>query len=295
MAVRSEWAEKDLYAVLGVAEDADAKTIGRAYRKLARELHPDTHPDDAAAADRFKEVTAAYDVIGDETKRAEYDEFRRALAGAGEDRWARFDPSEWATFEDGDLSDLLSGVFGRSRREADGVRRGADLEAELRLAFEDAVRGLTTEVTLNDARGTRRFKVRVPAGVDDGQRIRLPGKGAPGSNGGPAGDLYAVVRVDPHPLFGRRGADLTVDASISWPQAVLGTEVDVPTLEGPPVRVRVPAGTPAGRTLRVRSRGVKAATGTGDLLATVHITVPEQLTAEQRSAVEAVARILPAS
>lgn len=321
MAVRSEWAEKDLYAVLGVAQDADAKTIGRAYRKLARELHPDTHPDDAGAADRFKEVTAAYDVIGDETKRAEYDEFRGALAGAGswpgnasgggfggdgrgftwaragegDERWARFDPSDWATFEDGDLGDLLSGVFGRSQAGTSGPRRGADLEAELRLAFEDAVRGLTTEVTLSDARGTRRFKVRVPAGVDDGQRIRLPGKGAPGTDDGPAGDLYAVVRVDPHPVFGRRGADLTVDAAITWPQAVLGTEIDVPTLGGAPVRVRVPAGTPTGRTLRVRGRGVKTATGTGDLLATVHVTVPDQLTDEQRAAVEAVARVLPAA
>jgi molecular chaperone DnaJ len=170
------------------------------------------------------------------------------------------------------------------------VRRGADLEAVLQLSFEDAVRGLTTEVTVTDAAGPRTFKVRVPAGVDDGQRIRLPGKGAAGFNGGPPGDLYAVVRVAPHPRFGRRGADLTVDAAIGWPDAVLGTEVDVPTLDGGNVRVRVPAGTPAGRTLRVRGHGVKSAKETGDLLVRTQITVPDRVTDEQRNAVQAVAQ-----
>lgn len=324
VAVRADWLEKDLYAVLGVAADADTKAITRAYRKLARELHPDTHPDDPEAAERFKEVTAAYDVIGDEAKRAEYDEFRRAVAEAGarearggagggwgrfdddasgwtwgqagtaDGQWQGFDTSEWESFSGGDLGDLLGSVFGGSRPH-NGVRRGADLEAVLQLSFEDAVQGLTTEVSLTDAAGPRPFKVRVPAGVDDGQRIRLPGKGAPGSNGGPPGDLYAVVRVAPHPLFGRRGTDLTVDAAIGWPDAVLGTEVDVPTLEGGKVRVRVPAGTPSGRTLRVRGHGVKTAKGTGDLLVRTQITVPDQVTGEQRDAVEAVARAFRAA
>jgi molecular chaperone DnaJ len=149
---------------------------------------------------------------------------------------------------------------------------------------------LTTEVTLNGTEGTRTFKVRVPAGVDDGQRIRLPGKGGPGANGGPPGDLYAVVRVTRHPTFGRSGKDLTVDAAIGWPEAVLGTEIQVPTLDGPPVRVRVPAGTPPGRTLRVRGHGVRTTKGTGDLLVGIRVTVPDHLTDEQREAVEAVAQ-----
>ena len=253
MAVQADWLERDLYAVLGVAEDADSKTISRAYRKLARELHPDTHPDDAEATERFKGVTAAYDVLGDKTKRAEYDEFRRAVAGAGrrepdgwtwnssergdfaaddEQGWTTFDGSTWSTFDPGNIDDLLSRVMGRSGRRPATAWRGDDLEAVLDLSFEDAVRGLTTEVTLNRPDGPQTFKVRVPAGVHDGQRIRLPGKGGPGVNGGPAGDLYAVVRVAAHPVFGRNGIDLTVDAPIAWPEAVLGTEIDVPTLGG---------------------------------------------------------------
>jgi molecular chaperone DnaJ len=338
VAVQADWLEKDLYAVLGVAENAESKTITRAYRKLARELHPDTHPDDAEAAERFKEVTAAYDVIGDAGKRAEYDEFRRAMAGARsweDDRvrrggprsygagdaggvrwgsrsydaeddqswtwfqtgdgggvgqpWTTSDRSGWTTLGPEDLDDLLGGVMGRAQRRADVPRRGSDLEAVLDLGFEDAVRGLTTDVTVNGPGGTRSFKVRVPAGVDDGQRIRLAGKGGPGVNGGPDGDLYAVVRVARHPTFGRNGLDLTVDVPITWPEAVLGTEVSVPTLEGSSVRVRVPAGTPHGRTLRVRGKGVTTAKGGGDLLVGIRVTVPDQLTDEQRQAVEAVA------
>jgi molecular chaperone DnaJ len=313
VAVQAEWLEKDLYAVLGVAEDADAKAITRAYRRLARELHPDTHPADPQAGERFKEVTAAYDVIGDATKRAEYDEFRRAVAGAGggshgaadggDGRWTRFEPADadgggyawggfdtstWTTFDGGDLDGLLGSVLGRVRT-TDARRRGADVEAVLDLGFEDAVRGLTTEVTIDGPAGVQTFKVRVPAGVEDGQRIRLAGKGGPGANGGPPGDLYAVVRVAPHPVFGRNGRHLTVDVPISWPEAVLGTEVDVPTLEGSTVRVRVPAGTPHGRTLRVRGRGVQTPAATGDLLVGIRLTVPDQLTDDQRRAVEAVA------
>jgi molecular chaperone DnaJ len=292
--------EKDLYAVLGVADDADEKAISRAYRKLARELHPDTHPDDPDAAERFKEVTAAYDVIGDPTKRAEYDEFRRAVAGTrsgagrreawdGDDRtvWSRFETSDFAS-SDG-FDDLLAGLFGGADLRGSAVRRGPDREAVLDLDFEDAVRGLTTELTLTGPDGSQTFKVRVPAGVDDGQRIRLAGKGGPGFNGGPPGDLYVLVHVVPHPVFGRRGQNLTVEAPITWPQAVLGTEIDVPTLDGSTVRVRVPAGTPHGRKLRVRGHGVRGAKSTGDLLVGIRLVVPDHLTDEQRRAVEAVA------
>jgi molecular chaperone DnaJ len=297
VAVQADWLEKDLYAVLGVTEDSDQKTIGRAYRKLARDLHPDTHPDDADAAERFKEVTAAYDVIGDPAKRTEYDEFRRAVAGERERAsWRGGDSGPWiryendGSFEPEDLDDLFSSLLGRTSRRSSAPRRGADLEAVLEIGFEDAVRGLTTEVTLTGLEGQPRFKVRVPAGVEDGQRIRLAGKGGPGANGGPAGDLYAVVRVGSHPRFGRSGPNLTVDAEISWPEAVLGTEIEVPTLDGSPVRVRIPAGTPHGRKLRVRGHGVRGAGGTtGDLLVGIRVAVPDRVTDEQRQAVEAVA------
>jgi molecular chaperone DnaJ len=318
VAVQADWLEKNLYDVLGVAEDSDGKTISRAYRKLARDLHPDTHPDDPEAAERFKEVTAAYDVIGDETKRAEYDEFRRATAGArrweGESGWSNrddagtwtrfgsggadgpeWDNSTWTTFDAESLDDLFSSVMGRAGRRPAAVRRGDDLEAVLDLGFEDAIHGLTTEVTLSGPDGSRTFKVRVPAGIDNGQRIRLAGRGGPGSNGGAPGDLYAVVRVGPHPVFGRRGQDLTAEAAITWPEAVLGSEIEVPTLDGSRVRVRVPAGTPPGRTLRVRGYGVRTAKGAGDLLVSVRVTVPTDITGDQRQAVEAVAAAFQAA
>lgn len=319
MAVQADWMEKDLYAVLGVAEDADHKTISRAYRKLARQLHPDTHPDDPEAAERFKEVTAAYDVLGDPAKRGEYDQFRKAVNGTraqgqaggwrgrpeGDQDWTwrrfqdgdvdadagpGFGSSPWTTFGGEGLDDLLEELRGRFGAGAEARSRGADLEAVLELDFEDALRGLTTKVTLDGPGGRRSFGVRVPAGVEDGQRLRLAGKGAPGRNGGPAGDLYVVARVAPHPLFGRRGHDLVVQAPVSWPQAVLGGDIVVPTPDGSSLRVRVPAGTPEGRLLRVRGRGVHTAKATGDLLVEVHLTVPDHLTEDQRRAVETVAK-----
>jgi molecular chaperone DnaJ len=324
LAVQADWQGKDLYAVLGVEQDAEAKAIGRAYRKLARQLHPDTHPDDAEAIERFKEVTAAYDVLGDPAKRTEYDEFRSALAnaqaweqarepraGRGEPAWSHFDAEGFSVsdlggwqvfdgpptgeFDPESLDGLLGSLLGRAGRSAVTPRRGEDLDAVLNLDFEDAIRGLATQLSIDGPNGSRPVKVRVPAGVGDRQRIRLPGLGAPGYNGGPPGDLYAEVRVAPHPVFGRRGQHLTVEAEIGWPEAVLGTEIDVPTFDGPSVRVRVPAGTPHGRTLRVRGRGVRTSQATGDLLVTIGLRVPDQITDEQRQAVEAVAAAFKAA
>jgi molecular chaperone DnaJ len=209
--------------------------------------------------------------------------------------WDTFDTSQWTTVDGDNIDDLLAGLFGSGQRYRSGARRGHDLEATLDLEFADAVGGLTTEVTLTGPDGSHTFKVRVPGGVDDGQRIRLAGKGGPGTNGGPPGDLYVVVRVTPHPIFGRRGEHLTIDVPITWPQAVLGTEITVPTLEGRSVRVRVPAGTPHGRTLRVRGHGVPSPKGTGDLLVSMRINVPEHLSDEQRQAVEALADVFPAA
>jgi molecular chaperone DnaJ len=356
-----EWLEKDYYKILGVSDTATQKEITSAYRKLARQLHPDANPGDAQAEERFKEVSAAYDVVGDAEKRKEYDEVRKLGPMAG-----GFGGPGGFTFSTDDISDLLGGLFnrgggrgpGRTPRGA-GPQRGADLEAELHLGFTDAVSGVTTEVHLtSDApcsaclgsgakpgtapstcsrcngrglldenqgffsfsqpcpacagrgqvvadpcptcRGTgvehraRQVKVRIPPGVDDGQRIRLKGRGGSGRNGGPPGDLYVVVSVTDHPLFGRSGKHLTISVPITYPEAVLGADIRVPTLDGDPVTVRIPAGTRSGRTFRVRGRGVAAGAGApGDLLVTVEVAVPSKLSAAERKAVEELARLEP--
>ncbi len=373
MAVQTDWLEKDYYEVLGVPEDAGEKEITRAYRKLARQLHPDANPNNPEAEERFKEVSAAYDVIGDPEKRKEYDEIRRLgpmAAGFGPGAGAGGPgPGGGFSFRVDDLGDLggLGGLFGdlfgggagRGPRQRAG-RRGADLETELHLSFEDAARGVTTAVNLtSDApcttchgsgarpgtqlatcptcegrgvvednqglfsfsqpcrscggrgaviedpcptcggRGTerrpRQVKVRIPAGVDDGQRIRLKGRGEPGRDGGPAGDLYVVVRVAPHRLFGRQGRDLTLTVPITFAEAALGAHITVPTLEGQPVTLRIPAGTSSGRTFRVRGRGVPSPGGVGDLLVTVEVAVPKNLSAAEREAVQALADAATAS
>lgn len=342
-----EWFEKDFYKVLGVAESATDKEITRAYRKLAKELHPDTNP---GSEERFKEVTAAYDVIGDSEKRKEYDEVRRMGPMAGGP--GGFGGGQFGDF--GDLGDILGGLFGRSGRQSRS-RRGDDLETSLHLNFRDAIFGVTTTVSLpsNDGcatcRGTgaapgtsvvtcaacqgrgvladdqgpfgisrtcstchgrggrlerpcsscggsgrqassRSVQVRLPAGVEDGQRIRVKGKGGPGFQGGPAGDLFVDVRVGADPRFSRKGRHVTTSTTISITQAVLGTTVSVPTLDDP-VTLKIAPGTQPGTTLRVKSRGVPAhgKHPQGDLLVTVNVHVPTELTPEQRELVEQLA------
>jgi len=375
MAPQREWFEKDYYKTLGVSETSTPKEVTRAYRKLARELHPDANPGDAAAEERFKEVSAAYDVIGDEAKRAEYDEVRRmgpmggmgfgpggpGAGGFGGPGGASFN------FEGADLGDLLGGIFGgggggrRSRQSRPrGPQRGADLESEYHASFRDAVAGFETSLHLtSDAacgtchgtgakpgtvpstcvhcagrgvlddnqgmfsfsqpcptcggagqvitdpctscRGTgvekrnREVKVRIPAGVADGQRIRLKGRGAAGRNGGPAGDLYVIVHVAPDTVFGRDGKNLTVNVPITFVEAALGTKLTVPTLDGKPVTLKIPAGTPSGKVFRVKGRGVATTKSTGDLLVTVQVAVPSKLTDEQRNALESIADTLPSA
>jgi molecular chaperone DnaJ len=365
-----EWFEKDYYAVLGVPQSSTQKDITKAYRKLARELHPDANPGNAAAEERFKEVAAAYDVLGDETKRAEYDEVRRlgpmagGFGGGGDGGFGggRFQD---VRFDDlGDLGGLFGNLFGGRARtttpRGGGPQRGADLETTLHLDFADAARGITTSVhltsdapcatchgsgarpgtvpascvrcggsgflhenqgsfsfaspctacagngvTVTDPCGTcagtgverrpREVRVRIPPGVDDGQRIKLKGRGAPGRRGGPSGDLYVVVRVAAHPLFGRSGRDLTLTVPVTFAEAALGADVRVPTLEDGPVTVRIPAGTRSGRTLRVRNRGIRTDAGAGDLLVTVDVVVPSTLSPAEREAIEALAAVSSAA
>ena len=362
MAPQREWFEKDYYRVLGVTESATAKEIKSAYRKLSRQYHPDANSGDAAAEERFKEVSAAYDVVGTPEKRKEYDEVRRlgpAAAGFPGGGAGQGGPGGFG-FQDGgaDLGDLLGGLFGGRGRggarspRGGGPHRGQDLETELHLSFEDAASGVTTAVHLtSDApcrtcsgsgakpgtmphtcsscggqgvvsenqglfsfsspcpacggrgvsvddpcatcRGTgverrpREVKLRVPAGVDTGQRIRLKGRGGPGRNGGPPGDLYVITRVAGHPLFQRKGTNLTITVPITFPEAALGADIAVPTLTGSPVTIRVPAGTRSGRTFRAKGKGVVTPKGDGDLLVTVEVAVPSKLSSGERKALEA--------
>jgi molecular chaperone DnaJ len=305
-----DWFEKDFYATLGVAQAADDAAIKKAYRKLARKLHPDANPGDDAAERRFKEVGEAYSVLSDHEQRQQYDAIRTMSRGG-----ARFAPGgaggsggfedllgglfggsgggrgERVRFSTGgagspDLEDLLGGMFGGGGYGATrGPRRGQDLTAATTLGFREAVTGATVTLRKPDG-GT--ITTRVPAGVRDGQKIRLRGKGGAGDAGAPAGDLMITVTVTPDPVFARKGDDLTVTVPVTFDEAALGAQVDVPTLDGT-VRVKIPAGTPSGRILRVKGRGVAGAKGTGDLRVTVQVAVPQKLSDEARTAVEAYA------
>lgn len=295
MAATAEWLDTDFYRVLGVPETATDKEISKAYRRRARELHPDTNPD-PAAAEHFKELGVAYEVLGDSEKRREYDELRRVQrarrAGTSTTgRTIRVDRPGATGPYSGDLDDLFDAWFGSTtRRTAPPARpaRGRDLTADVHLSFEQAVHGTTTPVTVADERGSRTVTARIPPGVQDGQTIRLAGRGAAGRAGGPAGDVLVRVHVAPHRLFGRRGRDLTVTVPVTFAEAALGADIVVPTLTAP-VTVRIPPGTPTGKTLRVRGHGVPTPKGKGDLLVTIEVAVPSRLTNAQRAAVEAFA------
>jgi molecular chaperone DnaJ len=351
----AEYLEKDFYKVLGVPKDASAADIKKAYRKLAQKLHPDANPGDKTAEERFKEVGRAYGVLSDPKKRAEYDEARRLLgAGAfgggfpGGGFPGGFPGGTRVRVEDlGGLGDLFGNLFGGGRSQT-AARRGRDVESEVTLGFEEAVRGATIPLQLRgpapchtchgsgarpgtlprpcptcNGRGTvtrdqglfglsspcptcqgrgsviddpcptcngtgseirtRELRVRIPVGVNDGATIRLRGQGEPGQAGAPAGDLIVKVRVPPHPLFGRSGQDLTITVPVTFAEAALGTELKVPTLDGP-VTLKVPAGTQNGRTFRVRGRGVPGAgrKGAGDLLISLQVAVPEKLSRKER-------------
>jgi len=285
-----DWIEKDYYQALGVAKDAPAADIKKAYRKLARDLHPDKNPGNAEAEARFKEVSEAYDVLSDDTKRKEYDE-ARALFGSGAFRTGTsgtttFDMSDLFGGGSTNINDLFGGLFGNGMPRQAGPQRGQDLSADVSLSFDEALRGATLPLQLTTpGSGSRTITVRVPAGVRDGARLRIPGKGSPGQRGGPAGDLYVTVHVGAHPLFGRSGDDLTLTVPITFSEAALGTTLRVPTLDGA-VSLKIPAGTPTGRTFRVRGRGVPRKKGAGDLLVTVEVAVPQSLSSDAREALE---------
>jgi molecular chaperone DnaJ len=336
-----------LYETLGVAKNASADDLKKAYRKLAREYHPDKNPGDDAAETRFKEVQHAYDVLSDPAKRKQYDSLGSVNGRAG--------PTN-VDFGDFDFGDIFGGLFGGGRGRSAGRpqrgQRGSDVEVEVRVSFEDSLRGVKTTVpvtlelachtchgtgaapgtapkrcpqcdgtgvvatsqglfalqqpcptcrgngTIVDTpcptcrgagreRRTKRYTVNIPAGVRDGTRIKLKGKGEAGWGGAPAGDLYVVTRVEPSELYERRGDDLVLDVPITFDEAALGATIEIPTPDGR-VSLKVPSGSQAGKLLRVKGRGAAKlkGSGRGDLLARLRVQVPSKLSKAQREAVE---------
>ncbi|WP_449386167.1 DnaJ C-terminal domain-containing protein [Cellulomonas soli] len=306
-----DWLEKDFYGVLGVPKDADAATIKKAYRKLARSMHPDHNPGDAVAEAKFKEIGEAYAVLSDAEQRGQYDQLRAMAGGArftsgGRGGTAGFDDLFGSMFGGGGAAggagprvrystpgagsggaggfeDLLGGLFGGGGYGGRGAQQGVDLAASTTLPFRQAATGSTVQLGVEG----RTVTARIPPGVRDGQKIRLRGKGRPGQGGAPAGDLVVTVNVTPHPVFTLDGADLRLTVPVAFDEAALGATIEVPTLEGGTVRVKVPEGTPSGRTLRVKGKGVTTAKTAGDLLVTVQIVVPQRLTGAAREAVQA--------
>ncbi|WP_394553516.1 DnaJ C-terminal domain-containing protein [Agromyces sp. MMS24-JH15] len=310
-----DWFDKDFYQVLGVSKEASDADIKKAYRKLARTYHPDQNPGDAAAESKFKEISEAHSVLSDPEERKEYDAVRAMGGGArftapgggaggfddvfggmfGQQGGQRY------TFQQGgggDYDDLIGGLFGSGRfgqtsggyRGFGGPTPGRDVTATTTLDFITATRG--DQVTLQTAEG-RPITVNVPAGVADGQKIRLRGKGHPSPDGGQTGDLILTVHVRKHPVFERDGLNLRVTVPVTFEEASLGATIQVPTLGGDPVKLRVAPGTPSGRVLRVKGRGVETKKGTGDLLAVVQVAVPSHLSKDAQEKLREFAALLP--
>jgi DnaJ-class molecular chaperone len=304
---------KDYYATLGVAKSATGDEIKRAYRKLARQYHPDVNPGDRAAESKFKDINEANEVLGDPEKRRKYDElganwrqyetqaprgaagshravspeeFESMFGGGGADPFSDF----FHTFFEGGAGGRSGGRGGRGR-----PRHGADLEFQTDLSLEEAFAGATRRVAIKGAKGERTVDIRIPAGIQDGGRVRVTGEGSAGaSGGGKAGDLYVTVRVMPHGRFDRHGTDLHVKAPVPLTTAVLGGEITVPSISGSTLRLKIPELTAAGRVFRLRGHGmpiVGQAGERGDLYVTVDLAMPARLTPDERQHYEALKRL----
>ena len=283
--------EKDFYKVLGVDKKASADEIKKKYRSLARDLHPDKNQGDTAREEKFKAVSEAYDILSDSKKRAEYDEARslferggfRAPTGGGNYQGGDFSD----LFGGGNPQDIFSNLFGGGGRR--GPRKGSDLQTEANISFKESVFGTTLDLKLNvDGTGSQTISARVPAGVNDGAKIRVKGKGAPGEAG--PGDLFIELNVKPHAVFSRKGENLLLTLPVTFAEAALGADLKVPTLAGDDVTVRLAAGTPTGRVLRVKGRGIKKGAVTGDLLITIEVQVPRALEGKALEAIKTFAQ-----
>jgi molecular chaperone DnaJ len=282
-----DWFDKDFYAVLGVSKDISEAELKKVYRKLARQYHPDSNPGDAKAEAKFKEISEAHSVLSDPEMRREYDQIRAMGSGARftagdqpggfEDVFGGMFGQRGGASQSASFEDLLGGMFGGQAGFRTGPTPGRDITAATTLDFVTAIRGETIKL---QAAGGNPITVKIPAGVADGQKIKLKGKGEPSPNGGPAGDLVLTVAVRKHPVFERDGLNLRVAVPVTFTEAALGATIEVPTLAGDPVKLRVAPGTPSGRILRVKGRGVTSARGTGDLLAEVEIAVPSRVPEE---------------
>ncbi|MCU1579825.1 MAG: hypothetical protein JWP19_2029 [Rhodoglobus sp.] len=310
-----DWFDKDFYAVLGVSKDVSEAELKKVYSKLARQYHPDSNPGDAKSEAKFKEISEAHSVLSDPELRKEYDQIRAMGSGARFQAGGR--PGQPGGFEDvfgglfntgqqrtgfqasgGNFEDLLGGMFGGGGfgtssggfRGAGGPLKGRDVAASTTLDFITAINGETIKLQPS---GGKPINVKIPAGVSDGQKIKLKGKGEPSPDGGPAGDLVLTVSVRKHPVFERDGLNLRVDVPVTFVEAALGATIEVPTLGAEPVKLRVAAGTPSGRILRVKGRGVTSARGTGDLLAEVQVAVPSRVPDDALKHLEAFAKAMP--
>ncbi|MGF3053171.1 DnaJ C-terminal domain-containing protein [Microbacterium sp. YY-03] len=309
-----DWFDKDFYKVLGVDKNVTEADLKKTYRKLARKYHPDSNQGDAAAEAKFKEISEAYSVLSDSEQRAEYDQIRAMGSGARftsggrggqtggfEDVFSGFGRGSrgqqqtnfddiFAMFNQDPMSDFNS-RYGSGRRAGFGEpTKGGDFTARTTIDFTTAVNGETITLVGEDGQP---FKVKIPAGVSDGQKIRLRGRGRPSTNGGENGDIVVTVAVRKHPVFERDGLNLKVNVPVTFTEAALGATIEVPTLGGDPVKLKVAPGTPSGRTMRVKGRGVHTAKGTGDLLASVQVVVPSHLEGEAKAALEAFAAAEP--
>lgn len=319
-----DWFDKDFYKVLGVSKDVSEAELKKTYRKLARKYHPDSNQGDPKAEAKFKEISEAHSVLSDPEQRKEYDAVRAMGGGArftapgnaggnggfedvfggmfgggggrGQQQQYTFQQGGGAGYED-----LLGGLFGgggggRFGQTTGGYRgyggpsRGADVSASATIDFLTATKGDTITLQTSDGRP---IKVKIPAGVADGQKIKLRGKGQPSPDGGEPGDIILTVTVRKHPVFERDGLNLRVTVPVTFVEAALGATIEVPTLGGDPVKLRVAPGTPSGRVLRVKGRGVSTAKGVGDLLAVVQVAVPSHLNKEAEEALEALRAALP--
>jgi molecular chaperone DnaJ len=294
-----DWFDKDFYKILGVSKGVSEAELKKTYRKLSRQFHPDTNPGDAKAEARFKEISEAYSVLSDKDQRAEYDQMRAmgpgARAGFGGGQGGGFPGGfQGGNFGGAGFEDVFANLFGGGGGGFGGPRgpqRGQDLTTTQTLDFIDGVKGTTIKLSLRT--GAEPTTIKIPAGVQDGQKIKIAGKGNPSPNGGPAGDLIITVTVKPHPVFTRDGNNIRVVVPVTFAEAVLGATIQVPTLGGDPVKLKVAPGTPNGRVLRVKGRGVVTAKAEGDLLATVEIAVPSHVSDKAKKALEEFDGFLP--